>query len=81
MGKMKQHPRYNVISCRVTDAELAEIAAVVGNGNRAEFMLQAILDAVRFSARRKTTKAPASAHQVFCGDIHGGIESGRGGGR
>lgn len=34
MGRMKEHPRYNVISLRVSDAELARIKACLADNER-----------------------------------------------
>lgn len=42
MGKTRQNPRYNVISCRVSDAELAEITSAIGSGTRQEYLLAAV---------------------------------------
>jgi hypothetical protein len=47
MGKWKENPRYNVMSCRANDAEWLEIAAAIGAGNRSAFFLEAVLEKVR----------------------------------
>jgi hypothetical protein len=46
MGKMKEKPRYNVLSFRVTDEELAEILAAMGRSTRQQFLLGAALEKV-----------------------------------
>lgn len=47
MGKMKQHPRYNVLSFRVSDNELAEIESVMIGGSRNDFLRDAVLKQAR----------------------------------
>ena len=47
MGKMKQHPRYNVLSFRATDEELAEIRLATGKRTRQSILLEAVLNHVR----------------------------------
>lgn len=47
MGKMKQHPRYNVLSFRVSDDELAEIESVMIGGSRNDFLRDAVLKQAR----------------------------------
>lgn len=47
MGKMKQYPRYNVLSLRVTDEELAQIRTAIGRRRtRQEFLLAAVMEKV-----------------------------------
>jgi len=53
MGKIRQHPKYNVLSCRASDAEWEEIDAVIGNGNRSAFLLEAALEKVRRERQRR----------------------------
>ena len=50
MGKSKQNPRYNVISCRTSDAERDRIWAAVGNGNLSAFILEAVLEKIEREA-------------------------------
>lgn len=47
MGRMKQHPRYNVLSFRASDAELKEIADSLSGVSRQSFLLEAALEKVR----------------------------------
>lgn len=42
MGRMKQHPRYNVVSCRVGDDLRASIAHALGGRSMQEFVHAAI---------------------------------------
>lgn len=44
MGRMKENPRYNVISLRVSDEELAELNIVIGDGTRQEYLLAALTE-------------------------------------
>lgn len=46
MGKMKEHPRYNILSLRVSDKELARIRAQVGDGTMQGFLICAVLFAL-----------------------------------
>lgn len=46
MGKMKQNPRYNVLSFRATDEELAEIRAAIGRRTRQAFLLEAVREKI-----------------------------------
>lgn len=43
MGRMKQNPRYNVLSFRVSDEELAVIESVMIGGSRNDFLRDAVL--------------------------------------
>lgn len=44
MGRMKEHPRYNVISLRVSDAELAKIKACLADSeNVSDFLRDSAL--------------------------------------
>ena len=45
MGKMKESPRYNVLSFRCDDYELREILERV-DGSRQEYILQAVMEKV-----------------------------------
>ena len=47
MGKKQQNPRYNVLSFRVSDAELTEIEPVMIGGNRNDFLRDAVLKQAR----------------------------------
>ena len=47
MGGMKQHPRYNVLSFRVSDEELAVIESVMTGGSRNDFLRDAVLKQAR----------------------------------
>lgn len=47
MGKMKENPRYNVLSFRVSDEELAEIESVMIGGNRNDFLRDSVLRQAR----------------------------------
>lgn len=42
MGRMKQHPRYNVLSCRVSDDTRGCIDHVLGNRTMQQFIHAAI---------------------------------------
>lgn len=42
MGKMKENPRYNVVSCRVSDAMNQSINHALGKRTRQEFVHEAI---------------------------------------
>lgn len=44
MGKMKQHPRYNVISLRVSDEELTDIKSEIGPGTRQNWLMDAVTE-------------------------------------
>ena len=57
MGKIKENPRYNVISCRASKSERLEIAAVVGNGNLSLFLLDAAMEKVRREKQRRIDHA------------------------
>lgn len=57
MGKTRQHPRYNVLSCRTSDAEWREIEAIIGNGNRSEFVRDAVLEKARRDRQRRFDNA------------------------
>ena len=46
MGRMKEHPRYNVMSFRASDAELARIVAAIGEVSRQEFLLTAVMEKI-----------------------------------
>jgi uncharacterized protein (DUF1778 family) len=46
MGRMKQHPRYHVLSLRVSDEELKVIEAAIDGGSRQNFLLAAALEKV-----------------------------------
>lgn len=46
MGRMKQNPRYNVISFRVSDEELQVIEAAINGGSRQSFLLAAALEKI-----------------------------------
>lgn len=45
MGKMKENPRYNVLSLRVSDYELRELKEVQ-RGSRQDYLLQAVMEKV-----------------------------------
>lgn len=47
MGKTKEHPRYNVLSFRVSDAELEELESAMIGGSRQDFLLEASLEKAR----------------------------------
>lgn len=42
MGRMKQHPRYNVVSCRISDDTKASIDHALGGRSIQEFVHAAI---------------------------------------
>lgn len=42
MGKMKEHPRYNILSCRVSDEELKRVEAAL-QGDTMQSLLHAAL--------------------------------------
>lgn len=42
MGKMKEHPRYNIISVRISDRELAELDIMRGNRKRSAILCDAL---------------------------------------
>jgi hypothetical protein len=46
MGKTKQNPRYNVISCRVADDELAQLNAAVLSVKRGTFIREAVMEKI-----------------------------------
>lgn len=46
MGRMKEHPRYNVMSFRASDAELVQIVAAIGEVSRQEFLLTAVMEKI-----------------------------------
>lgn len=52
MGKTRQNPRYNVLSCRTSDAEWAEINAVIGNRVVSDFVREALLEKARRDRQR-----------------------------
>lgn len=45
MGKMKEHPRYNVLSLRVSDYELREVQEHI-KGSRQDYLLQALMEKI-----------------------------------
>lgn len=45
MGKMKEHPRYNVLSLRVSDYELREVTEHI-KGSRQDYLLQALMEKI-----------------------------------
>lgn len=47
MGRMKQYPRYNVLSFRVSDDEMAEIEDAMVGGSRNDFLREAVLRQAR----------------------------------
>lgn len=57
MGKIKPNPRYNVISCRASEAERRSIQAVIGKGNLSAFLLEAALEKVRRETQRRMDHA------------------------
>lgn len=57
MGKRRTTPRYNVISCRTSDAELEEISAVIGNGSRSDFVRDAVIEKARRERQRRVDHA------------------------
>lgn len=56
MGKMKQHPRYNVISLRVSDEELAEIKAGIGTGTRQDWLMDAVNEKLARARRKESAQ-------------------------
>lgn len=46
MGKMKENPRYNIVSCRASDQEYAAIIAALDGRTMADFLLQAAMDKI-----------------------------------
>ena len=46
MGKMKEHPKYHIISVRLSDAEMAAFEAVRKGVSRQDFMHKILWDAV-----------------------------------
>ena len=57
MGKCKENPRYNVISCRVSDAELQAIESEVGPERLSGFLLEAALEKVLRERQRRMDHA------------------------
>lgn len=47
MGRMKEHPKYNILSFRVSDADLAEIEDAMIGGSRQDFLRDAALEKAR----------------------------------
>ena len=56
MGQIKQHPRYNVISLRVSDEEMTAITAAIGAGTRQGFLLTAALDKLANDRRKESDR-------------------------
>ena len=56
MGRMKQHPRYNVISLRVSDEEMIAITAAIGAGTRQGFLLTAALEKLANDRRKESDR-------------------------
>lgn len=46
MGRKKQQPRYNVLSCRVSDAQLAAIRQALGGQTIQHYLIGAITEKV-----------------------------------
>lgn len=46
MGRMKEHPRYNVLSCRVSDAQLAEISRALDGRTVQHYLIAAITEKI-----------------------------------
>lgn len=46
MGRKKQNPRYNVLSCRVSDAQLAAIRQALGGRSIQHYLIGAITEKV-----------------------------------
>lgn len=44
MGRKKQQPRYNVLSCRVSDAQLAEISKSLNGRKIQHYLIGAITE-------------------------------------
>jgi hypothetical protein len=59
MGKMKENPRYKVLSFRVTEDELAEIESVMIGGSRNDFLRDAVLKQAREDDQRYKSMATA----------------------
>jgi predicted transcriptional regulator len=54
MGKWKEHPRYNVISVRLSDVEVAMLDKLRGKKRRSAIMLQAFEELVKVQLDKKT---------------------------
>jgi hypothetical protein len=46
MGKFKEHPRYNIISIRISDRELAELDIMRGNRKRSIILGEALAEKI-----------------------------------
>lgn len=52
MGRPKENPRYNVLFCRASDCERAEIEEALGRRTVNDFLLEAALEKVRRDRQR-----------------------------
>lgn len=46
MGRMKPHPRYNVLAFRASDEELVRIVSAIGEMSRQEYFLTAVMEKI-----------------------------------
>lgn len=46
MGRMKENPRYNIISVRISDAELAELTSISNGRALSQLLLEALNDKI-----------------------------------
>ena len=53
MGKMKEHPRYNIISVRISDRELAELDIMSGNRKRSIVLGEALNEKIMNERKRR----------------------------
>lgn len=61
MGRMKQNPRYNVISCRVSDDTKQSITHALGGQSVQEFVHAAIEEKLISDRQHRIDKAVAGA--------------------
>ena len=61
MGKMIEHPRGNVISCRISDAAYAELIRLYPGKTRADILSEALADKV-IRARQTELDRPLRSH-------------------
>lgn len=47
MGRMKQHPRYNVLSFRASDEKSLVIEAAINGGSKQAYLLEAVLEKIQ----------------------------------
>lgn len=63
MGKMKENPRYNVVSCRIDDETFDKIITTSNTYNMSAFIYDAIQEKLErmFNERKTRTTAQNSA--------------------